>query len=148
MKEHLSLDVCPSPWLILLFDSQTVADIISFLQMCCLYCIYGPIVSVSSSEQNAFVMHSSNLFCWLGTISIIVPVEKTGAMAPQGKHEEQPAATGCLLWGHHKKRIVTWMRVYNAVGNVLHETSNHCMSVACVQLQYVIWIVVKCDYPS
>lgn len=79
------------------------ADALPSLHWCCV----EPIVSVSSSEQNAFVVHSSNLFYWHGTISIIVPLEETGAMAPQGKHEEeQPADAGCLLWRHHRQRIV------------------------------------------
>lgn len=100
MKEHFSQHASPSPWLIGPSVSATVAHIISFLQMCCLYCIYtvGAIVSISSSGQNAFVMHSSDSFYWRGTISIIVPVEETGAMAPQGNREdEQPADAGCLL---------------------------------------------------
>lgn len=108
-KEHFSQHITPSPWLILLFVSATTADNIALLQMRCLYCIYtvGPIVSISLSEQKTFVVHSSNLFYWHGTISIVVPLGETGARVPQGKREEeQPTDTGCLLCRHHRQIIV------------------------------------------
>lgn len=110
------------------------ADVLPLLHLHC-----GPIVSISSSEQNAFVMHSSNLFYRHGTISIIVCLWRRRVLWHQKcKHEEQPADTGCLLWS--RKRIVIRCTLQWVMFCMRHQTTA-CLWHVCSKLQYAIWIV-------
>lgn len=105
----------------------------------------------------AFTLHTNSVRFLVGTNCLCRAFFQLVLLAPYNQHHcvsggdgcygttGQTWRTACRHWlftlKASQKGNCDQMHLCIAVGNVLHETSSHCISVACVVLQRIIWIV-------